>query len=255
MPIFERGAATLRYLDRPPRAGSATPGEPGSNGFPLLLFAPGGMRSATAAWKAAPWNPVERLGEDFRIIALDQRNAGRSTAPVQPGDGWHTYTEDHVALLDHLGIDRCHVLGGCIGGSFAFGLIRADPARVTAAVLQQPIGASTENRAAFHTLFDGWAAEIADRHPRMQAADWQAFRSRMYDADFVFNVDRDFVRTCETPLMVLMGNDLYHPEATSREIVELAPDAELIERWKDPEAVEDAVARVRAFLREHTPAS
>jgi hypothetical protein len=75
----------------------------------------------------------------------------------------------------------------------------------------------------------------------------------MYDGDFVFNVGRDFVRGCETPMLVLMGNDLYHPESTSREIVDLAPNARLIERWKEPDTVGDTVEQVRSFLQAHTP--
>jgi hypothetical protein len=50
---------------------------------------------------------------------MDQRNAGgRSRAPVTAQDGWHSYAADHIALLDHLRIDRCHLFGQCIGGSF-----------------------------------------------------------------------------------------------------------------------------------------
>ena len=82
---------------------------------------------------------------------------------------------------------------------------------------------------------------------------WLAFRNRMYGGDFVFNVSREFVRTCKTPMLVLLGNDRYHPSVTSREIVELAPDAELVEHWKEPEVIEQTVERVRSFLALHTP--
>ena len=67
-------------------------------------------------------------------------------------------------------------------------------------------------------------------------------------------VSRDFVRGCETPLLVLMGDDLYHPQVTSREVAELAPNAELLERWNDDAGlVSQTVARVRAFLEANTP--
>lgn len=241
MPTFERDDVKIHYIER-------------GEGFPVLLFAPGGMRSASGFWKNAPWNPVTELSGAFRVIGMDQRNAGRSTAPVRAEHGWHTYTADHVALLDHLGIEKCHAIGGCIGGPYCMGLIQAAPERVASAVLQQTIGASGENRRAFYEMFDQWRREIADRHPRVSDHDWNAFRSNMYDGDFLFNVDRDFVRRCQTPLLVLLGNDLYHPAATSREIAALAPRAELVERWKEPEVVADTVKRVRAFLEAHTPA-
>ena len=120
-------------------------------------------------------------------------------------------------------------------------------------VLQQPIGLSGDNRNVFYEMFDGWASELASQHPEMSEGDWQNFRSNMYDGDFVFNVDRDFVRSCETPMLVLMGDDLYHPQVTSREVAALAPRAELVERWKDDDVLGEAVVRVRSFLESNTP--
>jgi pimeloyl-ACP methyl ester carboxylesterase len=76
------------------------------------------------------------LGSSFRVIAMDQRNAGgRSRAPITARDGWHTYTGDHIAVLDHLGIDRCHLYGQCIGGSFIMSMLKTRPERVVSAVL------------------------------------------------------------------------------------------------------------------------
>ena len=240
MPSFERDDILIHYIER-------------GEGFPVLLFAPGGMRSAAGFWKNSPWNPVTALSDRYRVIAMDQRNAGKSKAPVRAGDGWGSYTADHLALLDHLGIERCHLVGGCIGGPYCFGLMQAAPERVASAVLQQTIGAS-ENREAFYDMFDSWAQEIAGEHPEASAETWRAFRSRMYDGDFVFSVDRDFVRSCQTPMLVLMGDDLYHPQVTSREVASLAPNAELLERWnQDAEVVAETVTRIRAFLEANSP--
>ena len=240
MPHLEHGDVSLHY-------------EVFGEGFPLLLFAPGGMRSRIEAWRTGPADPIATLSPHFRVIAMDQRNAGRSRAPVTADDGWHSYTGDHLALLDHLGVERCHVLGRCIGGPYSLGLIEAAPERVTAAVLQQPIGLSAENRSAFHAMFDAWAKDLVKRRPEVEEASLSRFRSNMYDGEFVFNVSRSFVQACQTPMLVLMGDDLYHPQETSRDLVALAPRAELIERWKQPDAEADAVARVLAFLQEHTP--
>jgi len=256
MPSFARDRVVIHYTEHAPGrdAGQEAERDGGrGGGFPVLLFAPGGMRSAAAFWRKAPWDPVAELSDRFRVIAMDQRNAGDSTAPVTPEDGWADYTADHLALLDYLGIARCHLVGGCIGGSHALGLMQAAPDRVAAVVLQQPIGFDGGNRHAFYEMFDSWAREIAPAHPGMTASDWEAFRSRMYDGDFVFNVGRDFVRGCDVPMLVLMGNDLYHPETTSREIARLARNAELVERWKAPEDEASTVARVRAFLGANTP--
>ena len=130
--------------------------------------------------------------------------------------------------------------------------MRMDYSSVAAAILQQSIGSSGDNRQAFYQMFDGWAEELEKNHPEATEAALRRFRSNMYDGDFVFNVSRDFVRECQIPMLVLLGNDLYHPSETSREIARLAPDAELVERWKEPEVVVDAVRRVREFLQRHS---
>jgi pimeloyl-ACP methyl ester carboxylesterase len=238
MPLLETDRARIHY-------------EVSGSGFPLLLLAPGGMRSSIEFWERAPFHPIREFRTSFRVIAMDQRNAGRSRAPVHADDGWHSYTADQLALLDHLGVESCLALGGCIGGAFALGLIKAAPRRIAAAVLQQPIGLSVENRPVFYALFDSWAQELQAQRPDVDPAAFAPFRERMYGGEFTFNVTRDFVRGCTTPMLVLMGNDVYHPNETSREIAALAAHAELVERWRDPEVVPATVARVRAFLEAH----
>lgn len=156
--------------------------------------------------------------------------------------------------MDHLGVERFHVVGMCIGGPFCMGLIQAAPGRVVSAVLFQPIGLDG-NREAFYQMFDGWADELrATSHCAVADEDWNRFRSNMYDSDFLFNADRDFVRACETPLLVLAGNNLYHPASISREVAELAPNAALIRRWKDGQDIRAAKAQVATFLARY-PAS
>jgi pimeloyl-ACP methyl ester carboxylesterase len=240
MPIFTRGATHIYY-------------EVHGSGHPLLLFAPGGMRSTIALWERPPYHAVHEFSGEFMVIAMDQRNAGGSRAPVTASDGWQSYTEDHLALLDELKLERCHVLGGCIGGAFALSLIAKAPERVTAAILQQPIGFDGKNRGVFYELFDGWAEELLRTREDVKPEVLPAFRSHMYDGDFVFSVSRDAVRHCQTPLLVLRGNDVYHPSAISEEIVRLAPRAELVHSWKTGADAEAAIARMHAFLSQHAP--
>src|SRR5204862_1667468 len=129
MPSLEHRGATIYY-------------EEFGQGFPILTFAPAGLASTIAVWSqpSAPINPTTELAKHFRVIAMDQRNAGgRSRAPITAGDGWDTYTADHIAVLDHLRIDRCHLYGQCIGGSFILNMLKHHPQRVASAVLAQPI--------------------------------------------------------------------------------------------------------------------
>jgi pimeloyl-ACP methyl ester carboxylesterase len=241
MPTFKRGDVSLYF-------------EEFGSGYPILLFAPGGMRSSIEFWHKSAFDPTVDLAKDFRVIAMDQRNAGQSRAPISAADGWETYAADHVALLDHLGIKSTHAMGACIGGSYSLGLIQAFPGRVSAAVLQQPIGLAPHNREMFFQMFDGWAEALKKERPDLDAAAFRPFRDRMYgQTDFVFNVSRDFVRKVETPMLVLRGNDDYHPSETSDEIATIAPHAEIIKEWKTPDTVGRTVERVLAFLKRHTP--
>lgn len=209
------------------------------------------MRSAVDFWHGSEWDPIETLKSDFKVIAMDQRNAGKSTAPVSGEDGWATYTSDHVRLLDHLGIEQTHVMGGCIGGPYSFGLIRAASDRVCSAVIQQSIGVE-DNMQLFFAMFDAWADPIKEQHPEASGDDWSQFRSNMFEQEFLYNVDRDFIRSVQQPLLVLMGSDPYHPESISREIASIAQNATLVENWKNP-ATDNTVQLVKNFLHENTP--
>lgn len=239
MATLRRGETTIAY-------------EVHGSGFPLLLLAPGGMRSATAIWDRAPFHPIREFAGQYRVIAMDQRNAGASRAPITAADGWHSYADDQLALLDELQIERCHVHGGCIGGAFALSLIERAPERVASAVLQQPIGYSGSNRDVFYELFDGWASELKQSRTDIADEALPPFRARMYDGDFVFSVSRESVAACSVPLLVLRGNDVYHPSPISEEIARLAPRAELIHDWKTGDHVPRAVEQVRQFLSEHS---
>lgn len=239
MASFERDGATIHYDDE-------------GEGYPVLLIAPGGMRSANDLWLNAPWNPRERLAGRYRLIGMDQRNAGRSTAPVSPDDGWATYTADQLALLDHLGIDRCHVLGMCIGGPYIVGLLRAAPERFSAAVLLQPVGIDG-NRHALEEMFDSWADALAPEHPEVDEAGWRSFRSNMWDGEFVLTAGPDEVAEISTPMLLCRGDDIYHPAITSETIARVAPDVTFVPTWKTPDVLDQTDATIQEFLSARTP--
>ncbi len=238
MPTFERAGTTIFYEEH-------------GQGFPLLLFAPGGMRSSISFLSRVAYDPIRAFAPDFRVIAVDQRNNGQSRAPVRASDGWHSYREDHVALLDHLQIERALLHGTCIGPSFALRLMADAPERVTAAVLQQPIGATEESWPLFRKAFDDWASELAPHHAEASAVDFATFRENLFASDFTFSITREQARAIRQPLLLLAGNDVHHPAATSRELAALAPNIEVLEGWKTPEAMPSAIERARAFLERY----
>lgn len=248
MPMCKRRDATIHYEEH-------------GSGFPLLIFAPGGLRSELAYWHrspsnpsaAPPWmNPMTELAGRFRVVAMDQRNAGRSVGGVAASDGWDTYADDHLALMDHLGIERAHVMGGCIGASFCLKLCERAPDRITAAVLQNPIG-HADNRAVFANLVRSWAEGMAGAGRPIDAATLASFGHNMFGSDFVFSVTRDFVRRCAVPMLVMPGDDAPHPQAIGEEVAALAPNADVMYPWKGPQHLAAAIERVTAFLARHTP--
>ena len=242
MPSFDNNGARLYY-------------EEYGQGFPILTFAPAGLASVIKVWSepSAPINPITEFSDRFRVIAMDQRNAGgQSRAPITAQDGWDSYTADHIALLDHLRIDRCHLYGQCIGGSFILNLLRKQPERVAAAVLAQPIGRVGPMPPGKTARFEAWAASLKD-HPEVTPEVLDKFYRNLYGPGFVYCVDRDFVRTVRTPCLVLAGNDEAHPYAISEELDRLLPNSEFIAEWKTGAALEAARKRVKEFLLQHTP--
>ncbi|MGI9326123.1 MAG: alpha/beta fold hydrolase [Pseudomonadales bacterium] len=224
------------------------------SGFPLLLIAPGGMRSAIPLWSNSPWDPIAHLSEHFQVIAMDQRNAGQSTGAVAAEHGWHTYANDQLALMDHLGASHFHTAGMCIGGPYCMGLAARAPERVAAVVLFQPIGLD-DNRALFHDMFDQWAQPLAEaQHNDVDAAAWRQFRSNLFDGPFLFNLSEADVATMTTPTLILQGDDPYHPKLTSTTLAKLLPNGELLESWKPEAQQAQAQSQVLEFLRLHTPA-
>jgi pimeloyl-ACP methyl ester carboxylesterase len=243
MPSFDHHGAHIYY-------------EEFGQGFPILTFAPAGLASVIAVWSqpSAPINPTTEWAANYRVIAMDQRNAGgQSRAPITAQDGWDSYTADHIALLDHLRIDRCHLYGQCIGGSFILSLIKTRPERVQSAVLAQPIGRVTGFAPGRPARFNAWAETLTD-HPEATQQVLDAFCRNLYASGFVYCVDRNFVKTVRTPCMVLAGNDEAHPYPISEELSKLIPNCEFIPEWKTEAALTSAKARVAAFLAKHTPA-
>jgi pimeloyl-ACP methyl ester carboxylesterase len=214
------------------------------------------MRSAMALWANAAVDPWASYTGDFRVIAMDQRNAGASRGPLDVGDPWGSYADDQLALLDHLGVDRFLVMGCCIGGSFILKLAERAADRIVAAVLEQPIGVESSNAALFAGLQSSWADGLLAERGDVDRETVDSFLAAMWSRDFVVSVDRDFICGCRVPMLVLPGIDDFHPTAAGREVAALAPNAELLEPWKDsPELIAQATERVREYLLSCVPAT
>jgi len=247
MSFYEKGPLRIRY-------------EEAGSGFPLLLIAGGGLNSAIAGLATAPFNPIEAFKGEFRCIASDLRhaNTGQSSGPLEIDRPWDSFTDDHLGLMDHLGIDKFMVLGFCIGGPFIWNLLKRAPDRVVAGVLAQPVGFRPELPTVLYDgSMTGWGPEFVKRRPEITMDMVERFLTKMYrtNPDFVFTVSRDFVRTCPTPVLILPDDVPAHPYVVAMETAMLAPKAEVsMYPWKEPkERIPLAVRQIRSFLRAHRP--
>ena len=108
MSFYERGPIRIHF-------------EEAGSGFPLMLIPGGGLNSSISSLTSgSPFNPIEEFRGEYRCIFADLRNAngGQSSGPLEIDRPWDAYTDDHLGLMDHLGIQKFMVLGFCIGGPF-----------------------------------------------------------------------------------------------------------------------------------------
>jgi pimeloyl-ACP methyl ester carboxylesterase len=250
MPFYEKGAVRIYY-------------EEAGSGFPLLVIPGGGLNSTIAGLKGSgsPFNPIEEFKGEYRCIALDLRNAngGQSTGPLEIERPWDAYADDQLEVMDHLGIDKFLVLGFCIGGPFAWNLLKRASNRVVAAVLAQPSGSRPEMRDHFYNNnMKSWGPPLTAKRSEITMAMVDRFLTKMYrtNPDFVFTVTRDFVRNCQTPVLILPDDVQSHPYVVAMEAAMLAPKAEVsMFPWKEPkERIPLAVRQIRSFLRAHRSA-
>jgi pimeloyl-ACP methyl ester carboxylesterase len=236
--------------------------EEAGSGFPLLLIAGGGLNSVRDGLPRSPFNPIEEFKGEYRCIFADLRNAtpGQSSGPLEIDRPWDSYADDHIGLMDHLGIDKFMVLGFCIAGPFIWNLLKRAPNRVVAAVPVQPVGFRPElPNALYDSQSTSWGAEVVKRRPDITRESVEKFLTGMFrtNADFVFTVTREFVRNCQTPVLVLPDDTPGHSLAVAMESAMLAPKAEMsMYPWKEPkERIPLAVRQIRSFLRAHRPRS
>ncbi|PYR65174.1 MAG: alpha/beta hydrolase [Acidobacteria bacterium] len=246
--FFEKGPVRIHYQEA-------------GRGFPLLIIPGGGLNSALTGLK----NPFDTFGEfqgEYRCVAADLRNAnnGQSSGPVEADRSWDSHADDQLALMDHLRIDKFAVMGFCIGGPFTWNLLKRAPNRVVAAVLAQPVGFRPEMPG---VLYDGsktgWAPDFLKRRTDVSADTVERYLTKMFrtDADFVFTVSRDFVKSCQTPVLILPDDVAAHPFAVAMEAAALAPKSEVsLYPWKQPpERIPIAVRQIKSFLKAHRTAA
>lgn len=152
--------------------GIATRYEILGSGPPLLLFSPGGFDATVEAWASrgayAQTKPLEHLSRKYTCIVFDRRESGRSGGRVERIT-WSHYVAQGKGLLEHLGIEQAHLMGGCMGCSAVLAFATAHPEVVISMVLYWPAGGpkyrlSSRQRFAEHLAFvrrEGLQAVVA----------------------------------------------------------------------------------------------
>lgn len=117
--------------------------EVSGTGPALLMLSPGGFDATIEGWSSAGiyrrLGLLPRLAERYTCIRFDRRDAGGSGGRVER-IGWHHYVRQATALLDELGVESAHLMGGCVGCSTAVAFAVEHPARATSLVLYSPAG-------------------------------------------------------------------------------------------------------------------
>jgi len=131
------------------------------DGPPLLMYAPAGFDATLEKWRTqgvyARIRLLDYLPSKYTCIVFDRRECGQSGGRVERIT-WAHYVAQGRGLLDHLNVERAHLLGGCMGCCpvIAFGV--AYPDTVLSMILYWPVGGakyriSTHQRFADHLAY------------------------------------------------------------------------------------------------------
>jgi len=123
--------------------GIATRYEVLGSGPPILMYAPGGFNAVIETWSTqsiyAKVKLLDHLPKHFTCILFDRRECGQSGGRIERIT-WNHYVAQGEGLLDHLGIARAHIMGGCMGCAPVAAFAVAQPRRVLSLILYWPVG-------------------------------------------------------------------------------------------------------------------
>ena len=216
------------------------------SGKPLLMLAPGGFDSTVDKWlTASAWkeiNALDKLASEFRLIAYDRRESGRSGGRVEKLT-WDLYAREAKCLLDYLKIDAAIVLGGCMGCSVALAFAVCFPEATRALLLHWPVGgyrwkASNLKKFATHGDFvrDKGLAAVVERGVKSkgfredsEAGPWAACmaRDRKFADAFAAQDPHRYLGIVETSARSLFDRDTA-PGATPEEVMGIKAPALIV---------------------------
>ena len=220
--------------------GIATRYEVIGDGPPLLMYAPGGFDATIEKWRAQGVYErvqlLEHLPKKYRCIAFDRRECGQSGGRVEQIT-WRHYADHGKALLDHLGIKRAHLIGGCMGCSCVMAFAVAYPEATQSMILWWPVGGA-KYRIKAHQRF-------SDHLSFVKSAGLQAVSSLVTKEGKAFNADArggPWASPLRTDRAFAASYAKFNPEKY-KSIVEGMRDA-LFDRDTSPGAAPEALLKL-----------
>jgi pimeloyl-ACP methyl ester carboxylesterase len=268
-------------------AGIETRYEVLGEGPPLLMFSPGGFSATVENWSEfgiyERLRLLEHLSAHYRCVAFDKRESGRSGGRIESLT-WRDYAAQGAGLLDHLNIERAHLLGGCIGCSIALELAVAWPERVESLVLYSPAGGpryrlTQQGRFAEHLAYleahgldavvelagstdktfaqdprvGPWVnvlrAQPIDVDERRYAEVTAATAAALFDRDTVPGAAAETLLELTVAALVVPGNDPNHALSAAHYLHECLPQSQLWDVLPDDQTAENAPQRLLDFLQ------
>jgi pimeloyl-ACP methyl ester carboxylesterase len=264
------------------------------SGPALLMLAPGGFDATLEKWSTAGvWKgmqPLDALARAFTVIGYDRRESGASGGRVERLS-WALFAEQAKRLLEHLGIARAFVLGGCMGCSVATAFAARYPEATHALVLHWPVGGyrwklNGGDRFARHLAFardnglagvvkrahagksfwqdpeaGPWASAIVrDRHvaDAFQAQDLDRYLGvvaasarGLFDRDTPPGAEPEELMAMKVPALIIPGDDPAHATSGAHYLREVLPQPEFWPVMPPEQTPERVRDRILEFGRAH----
>jgi len=271
--------------------GIATRYEIIGDGPPLLMYAPGGFDATIEKWRSGGVYErirlLEHLPKKYRCVAFDRRECGQSGGRVE-AIRWRHYADHGKRLLEHLGIERAHLIGGCMGCSCVMAFAVAYPQATLSMILWWPVGGAkyrirAHQRFADHLAFvreHGLAGVVAHVQKEQKAfnADprggpWaspirtdRAFAERfaehhryvetveqmrraLFDRDTSPGAEPEDLLKLDIPALIIPGRDESHATSAARYLEECLPASQYWDALPEGQTEATAAPRVLQFLQ------
>jgi pimeloyl-ACP methyl ester carboxylesterase len=274
--------------------GIATRYEIVGSGPPLLMYAPAGFDATLEKWYTqgiyARNKMLNHLAEKYSCIIFDRRECGESGGRVERIT-WKHYAAQGKGLLDHLKIERAHLLGGCMGVPPVLAFALAYPEATISMILWWPVGGA-KYRMKVHQQFaehlayvhqnglaqvvslakEGkpftadarggpWApvihrdAAFAAHYAKLDVEKYKAIVTGMartlFDRDTAPGAEPEDLMTLEIPALIVPGRDTSHATSAARHLEECIPGAEYWDVPVDQQTEDRANQRLIEFLEKN----